>query len=204
MKKSVLWKSVLVLALCFAGTANGMAQDLKSILSGVVGAVANKVTGDNISLTGTWAYSGPDCKFESDNLLAKAGGEVAAKKVEEKMSGALEKLGFKEGATYTFNEDSTYTSVIGGRTVNGTYSYNADTKQLTLKTRLGLKVNATVSKGLTGDTMSLLFKADKLMSLAQTLTGAVAGKSSNATISAASSLLKQYDGLQLGVQLKKQ
>lgn len=81
---------MLVLALCFAGTANGMAQDLKSILSGVVSAVTNKVTGESSSLTGTWAYSGPDCKFESDNLLAKAGGEVAAKKVEEKMSGVLE------------------------------------------------------------------------------------------------------------------
>ena len=133
MKKSVLWRSVLVLALCIAGTANGMAQDLKSILSGVANVVANKVTGESASLTGTWTYAGPDCKFESDNLLAKAGGEVATKQVEEKMSGVLEKLGFKEGATYTFNEDSTYTSVIGGKTVNGTYSYNADTKELTMK-----------------------------------------------------------------------
>ena len=83
MKKSVLWRSVLVLALCIAGTANGMAQDLKSILSGVANAVANKVTGESASLTGTWAYVGPDCKFESDNLLAKAGGEVAAKQVED-------------------------------------------------------------------------------------------------------------------------
>lgn len=204
MKKSILWRSVLVLALCIAGTANGMAQDLKSILSGVANAVANKVTGESASLIGTWAYVGPDCKFESDNLLAKAGGEVAAKQVEDKMSGVLEKLGFKEGTTYTFNADSTYTSVVGGKTVNGTYSYNADTKELTMKTRLGLKVNATVSKGLTGDTMSLLFKADKLMSLAQTITGAVASKSSNSAVSTASSLLSQYDGLQLGVQLKKQ
>lgn len=78
-----------MLALCIAGTANGMAQDLKSILSGVANAVANKVTGESASLTGTWAYVGPDCKFESDNLLAKAGGEVAAKQVEDKMSGVL-------------------------------------------------------------------------------------------------------------------
>ena len=55
MKKSVLWRSLLVLALCIAGTANGMAQDLKSILSGVANAVANKVTGESASLTGTWA-----------------------------------------------------------------------------------------------------------------------------------------------------
>lgn len=178
-------------------------SDLKSILSGVANAVANKVTGESASLTGTWAYVS-DRKFESDNLLAKAGGEVAAKQVEDKMSGVLEKLGFKEGTTYTFNADSTYTSVVGGKTVSGTYAYNADTKELTMKTRLGLKVNATVSKGLTGDTMSLLFKADKLMSLAQTITGAVASKSSNSAVSTASSLLSQYDGLQLGVQLKKQ
>ena len=90
MKKSVLWRSVLVLALCIAGTANGMAQDLKSILSGVANAVANKVTGESASLTGTWAYVGPDCKFESDNLLAKAGGEVAAKQVEDKKCGVPE------------------------------------------------------------------------------------------------------------------
>ena len=119
------------------------------------------------------------------------------------MSGVFEKLGFKEGSSYTFNADSTYSATIGSRTVNGTYSYNADAKELTLKTRLGLKVTVIVSKGLIGNTMSLLFKADKLMSLAQTITGAVAGSSSNAAVSTANSLLSQYDGLQLGISLKK-
>ena len=203
MKGSNFLKTMLVAVLCLAGTANGMAQDWKSILSGVAGAVINKATGESNSIVGTWTYTGPDCKFTSDNLLAKAGGEVAAKKVEEKMSGVLEKLGFKEGSSYTFNADSTYTVTIGSRTMQGTYSYNEESKELTMKTRLGIKTNVIVSKGLTGDTMSLLFKADKLMSLAQNITGAIAGKSSNSAVSTATSLLEEYDGLQLGVSLKK-
>ena len=76
MIKCVLWRSVLVLALCIAGTANGMAQDLKSILSGVATMAANKVTGES-ALDRNVGLCGPDRKFESDNLLAKAGGEVA-------------------------------------------------------------------------------------------------------------------------------
>ena len=204
MKRSNFFKSVLVAVLCIAGSADGMAQDWKSILSGVASAVVNKATGESNSIVGTWTYAGPDCKFTSDNLLAKAGGEVASKKVEEKMSGVFEKLGFKEGSTYTFNEDSTYSATIGSRTTQGTYSYNPDTKELTMKTRLGIKTNVTVSKGLTGDTMSLLFKVDKLMSLAQNITGAIAGNSSNGAISTATSLLNEYDGLQLGISLKKQ
>ena len=45
------------------------------------------------------------------------------------MSGVLEKLGFKEGTTYTFNADSTYTGWWVEKTVNGTYSYKCgDTK----------------------------------------------------------------------------
>lgn len=71
-----------------------------------------------------------------------------------------------------------------------------------MKTRLGLKFNATVSWPLTGNNMSLLFNADKLMTLAQTIGNAV-GKSST-TLSSVNSLLGQYDGLQLGMELQKQ
>ena len=183
------------------------AQDWKSVLGGVVNKVEETVSkvNESVSIVGTWKYTAPDCKFESDDLLSKAGGEVAAKKVEEQMSNYLSKLGFNENTVYVFNADSTYTSTVAGRTVNGTYSYNKDTKEVTLKTKIGLKITAQVSTSLlNGGTMSLLFKADKLMSLAQTVTGAVAGKSSNATVSTLNSVLSQYDGLLLGFEMKKQ
>lgn len=199
-----LFVSFLLMGLFGFGLSEVSAQDLKSILSGVAKVVENKVTGSGNSIEGTWTFVGPDCKFESDNLLAKAGGEVAAKKVEDKMGGILSTLGFKEGTTYTFKADSTYTSVVGGRTTNGTYSYNAETNELTLKTRLGIKVNMIASKGLTGDKLSLFFKADKVMSLAQSILGKVSSASSNSAVGTANSLMNEYDGLLLGFEMKKQ
>lgn len=82
MRKMNIWKWVL--AVCFVLTVGteADAQDWKSILGGVV----NAVTDGNTSLTGkksvegTWTYAGPDCKFTSDNLLAKAGGRSGFKK----------------------------------------------------------------------------------------------------------------------------
>lgn len=183
------------------------AQDWKSVLGGVVNKVEETVSkvNESVSMVGTWKYTAPDCKFESDDLLSKAGGEVAAKKVEEQMSNYLSKLGFNENTVYVFNADSTYTSTVAGRTVNGTYSYNKDTKEVTLKTKIGLKMTAQISTSvLNGGKMSLLFKADKLMSLAQAVTGAIAGKSSNATVSTLNTVLSQYDGLLLGFEMQKQ
>ncbi|WP_291563784.1 DUF4923 family protein [Bacteroides sp.] len=43
-----------------------------------------------------------------------------------------------------------------------------------------------------------------LNAYAQTVTGAVAGKSSNATVSTLNTVLSQYDGLMLGFEMKKQ
>ena len=197
----------LLLGLMLTVSTAVSAQDWKSVLGGVVNKVEETVSkvNESVSIVGTWKYTAPDCKFQSDDLLSKAGGEVAAKKVEEQMSNYLSKLGFNENTVYVFNADSTYTSTVAGRTVSGTYSYNKDTNKMTLKTKIGLKMTAQVSTSLlNGGSMSLLFKADKLMSLAQTVTGAVAGKSSNATITTLNTVLSQYDGLLLGFEMKKQ
>ena len=67
-------------------------------------------------------------------------------------------MGFTEDCVYVFNADSTYTSTAKGRTTKGTYSYNSETKELTMKTRLDIKFNATVHQGLAKNKMSLLFK----------------------------------------------
>lgn len=181
------------------------AQDWKSVLGGVAKAVAEKKgLTPQINLTGTWRYAKPDCQFESENLLAKAGGEMAAQKVEDKMANTLTKIGFDEGCTYVFNADSTYTSTVKGRTTQGTYSYNAETKELTLTTRLGVKMHAAVSQGLSKDKLSLRFKADKLMNLMQTVGSTLSNKSSNTTIQTATAVLNQYDGLQVGFELQRQ
>ena len=75
----------LFMAAVMTVAGNAGAQDLKSVLSGVVKNVVGDKTTTASSIIGTWTYAGPECQFESDNLLAKAGGEVAAKEVEEKI-----------------------------------------------------------------------------------------------------------------------
>ncbi len=198
-------KIVLFLCLLLSNVTFSHAQSWKDILSGVAQNVLSKVDSvSSVSVTGTWRYVSPDCKFQSDNLLAKAGGEVAAQKIEDMMSNVLSKLGFDEGCTYVFNSDSTYSTTIKGHTSEGTYTYDNQTKEIQLKTKLGLKFHATVSFGLTGKTMSFLFNADKLMSLIQTVGETAGNVSSNATLGTATQLLEQYDGLQLGFELEKE
>lgn len=206
MKKTKGLKMAMMLCCFVLGTVSTQAQDLKSILSGVAKAVGEKVS-ENVpfSVEGTWTYVGQDCQFTSDNLLAKAGGEVASKTVETKMQSVLDKLGFSDGCTFVFAADSTYTSAVKGRTTKGTYTFDSSTKALTMKTSVGMNFTTTVVYNVTEPKkMSLLFNADKLMQLAQTVSSAASLKSSSTTLKRVSSLLSNYNGLQVGFQLEKQ
>ena len=66
-----------------------------SIISGLLNNVIGSGTFSKADLCAhTWKYSKPGCAFTSENLLAKAGGEIAASKVEEKLSTYYNKFGF--------------------------------------------------------------------------------------------------------------
>lgn len=192
-------KIICIFMILLTGTLECMAQDWKDIVSGVVNTVVGNQASQQ-SLVGTWKYVSPDCKFESDNLIAKAGSELAAKKVEEKMSSIFQQIGMTEGCTFVFNADSTYTSTVGTRTVKGTYTYNKDTQELLLKTSLGVKITTTAT--LSGKKLSILFKSDKLLSVVQGISN-VASKV-NSSLETVSKLAGQYDGLNLGFMLEKQ
>lgn len=174
------------------------AQDLKSLIKGV----AQNVIGDKAttasSIIGTWTYVKPDCRFESESFLAKAGGEVAASRVEDQMQGVFEKLGMDK-LQYVFNEDGTYTSTVKRTTTKGTYEFNEEDKTITFKTRLGIKSVAYVS--VIGKNMSLVFNSDKLMTVIKTMTSLTSGV--NAATSTLNTVAEQYDGMMLGFELTK-
>ena len=198
MKKKTLLKSIWILLVMCGVSANAGAQDLKSILSGVAKAVVGNKATTASSIIGTWTYSGPECQFESENLLAKAGGEMAAKEVEEKMIAVYNKVGMNN-IRYTFNEDGTYSYQMKKRTVTGSYVFDDAAKTITMTGKLGLKTVAYVT--VTGNDMSMVFKADKLMSILKTITGAASKVSS--TAATINSVAEAYDGLMLGFELKK-
>lgn len=201
-------KNWIILAMFISGFCMSSplkAQDLNSILGGVLNTVKEKV-GINTpqsSIVGTWKFVEPDCKLESDNLLAELGGQVAESKIKSEMSSLLNKMGFKEGTTYTFNADSTYTSTVGKKTTRGKYSYNPETKDLLLTTSLGIQFKSNLNDGIGQKYMSMLFKADKLMSLAQTATNLLAKTSSNTKYAIMNSVLQKYKGLRLGVKFER-
>ena len=198
MKKKTLLKSIWSLLVMCGVSANAGAQDLKSILSGVAKAVVGNKATTASSIIGTWTYSGPECQFESENLLAKAGGEMAAKEVEEKMIAVYNKVGMNN-IRYTFNEDGTYSYQMKKRTVTGSYVFDDAAKTITMTGKLGLKTVAYVT--VTGNDMSMVFKADKLMSILKTITGAASKV--NSTAATINSVAEAYDGLMLGFELKK-
>ena len=198
MKKKTLLKSIWILLVMCGVSANAGAQDLKSILSGVAKAVVGNKATTASSIIGTWTYSGPECQFESENLLAKAGGEMAAKEVEEKMIAVYNKVGMNN-IRYTFNEDGTYSYQMKKRTVTGSYVFDDASKTITMTGKLGLKTVAYVT--VTGNDMSMVFKADKLMSILKTITGAASKV--NSTAATINSVAEAYDGLMLGFELKK-
>ena len=198
MKKKTLLKSIWILLVMCGVSANAGAQDLKSILSGVAKAVVGNKATTASSIIGTWTYSGPECQFESENLLAKAGGEMAAKEVEEKMIAVYNKVGMNN-IRYTFNEDGTYSYQMKKRTVAGSYVFDDAAKTITMTGKLGLKTVAYVT--VTGNDMSMVFKADKLMSILKTITGAASKV--NSTAATINSVAEAYDGLMLGFELKK-
>ena len=148
--------------------------------------MVNSVTGKSTaSMEGTWVYTGSAIEFESDNLLQKAGGSVAANAAENKLNEQLAKVGITAGQmSFTFNADSTFTAKVGAKSLKGTYSYDASEQ----------KVNCTSTN------MDLLFNSDKLLKLI-TL---ISSKSNSTTLKTIGSLADNYDGMMLGFSLKKE
>lgn len=194
MKKRVL----LMLWMVLAVSLHAGAQDLKSILTGVAKAVVGDKATTETSILGTWTYKAPECQFQSENLLTKAGGEVAAKEVEEKLQTIYDKVGMS-GCQYTFKDDGTYSYTIKKRTTTGTYTFDNEAKTITMKSKLGIKTVAHVT--VTGQSMSLVFNADKLMTVLKTITGAASKV--NSTASVINNIAGAYDGLMLGFELNK-
>lgn len=198
MKRIIFWP---LFAFALLWSAPGNAQSWKDLLKKEnIEKAVNAVTGKtSVDMTGTWSYSGSAIEFESDNLLNKAGGTVAATAAEKKLDEQLAKVGIKSGKmTYTFNADSTFSTKLGARTLKGTYSYDAADHQVSLKfvklINLRAKVNCTSSS------MDLLFDSDKLLKLITLLSS----KSNNSTLKTIGSLAGSYNGMMMGFSLQKE
>ena len=171
----------------------GSGGTIANVFSSVIG--MDKLTAQG--LIGTWNYSGPGCAFTSENLLAKAGGEVAATKIEQELQPYFDKVGISASNTrIIFNSDNTFSATIAGKSFSGQYTFDEATAKVTLKGML-LTINCYAKREYGG--ISLLFESKKLLTVLQTM----AMLSSNTTYQKVAELSKNYDGVRLGFDMKK-
>ena len=200
MKKVMIGLAALA---CIVMTSCGnMSQVLSAMTNGtgVVNAISSVIGLDKVkaqNLIATWSYSAPGCAFTSENLLAKAGGEVAAVQIEEKLLPYYKQVGITSGNTFiTFNEDGTFTSKIAGTPFSGKYTFDEASQKITLKGLL-LSVNCYAKKEING--ISILFEAKKLLTVLQTMSA----MSGNKDLQTIGDLSKNYEGVRVGFDMKR-
>lgn len=181
-------------------TTAGSSSTGSSIISGILNNVIGSATFSQADLCAhTWKYSKPGCAFTSENLLAKAGGEIAASKIEEDLSKYYTKFGFSKSNTYfTFKTDGTFAAKIDGKSWSGTYTFDEKTHAIQLK---GLLLSMSGFATRTTNGISLLFEQKKLLTLIKTLSKL--NLTGSTTMSAVSSIVDNYDGVRIGFEMAK-
>ena len=189
-----------VVAGVLGGLLGGGTTTGSSIINGILNNVIGSATFSQADLCAhTWKYSKPGCAFTSENLLAKAGGEIAANKIEEDLSKYYSKFGFSNRNTYfTFKTDGTFAAKIDGKSWNGTYTFDEKTHAIQLK---GLLLSASGFATRTANGISLLFEQKKLLTLVKTLSKL--NLTGCTTMSAVSSIVDNYDGVRIGFEMTK-
>ena len=187
-----------ILGAVLGGNSNSSSSAGSSIINGILNNVIGSGTFSKQDLCAhTWKYSKPGCAFTSENLLAQAGGEIAANKVEEKLGEYYSKFGFSGSNTYfTFNTDGTFAAKIDGKSWQGNYTFDEKTHAIQMK---GLILSMSGYATKTANGISLLFDQKKLLNLIKTI-GSLKG---NSTLSALGTIANNYDGMRVGFEMTK-
>lgn len=178
-------------------TTNNSGSSIGSnALGGLLDLVVGSVKLSQTDIIGTWSYVEPACAFTSENLLAKAGGSVAAKTVNEKLLPVYKSLHISSGNTQlTFNENGQFTGKIGGFPMSGTYTFDATNGLVKMKSLTTFTAHLTR----TTHGMNFTFESKKILTLLQT----VSALSGNTSLSTIGDISKQFSGVRLGFAMKK-
>lgn len=178
-------------------TTNNSGSSIGSnALGGLLDLVVGSVKLSQADIIGTWSYVEPACAFTSENLLAKAGGSVAAKTVNEKLLPVYKSLHISSGNTQlTFRENGQFTGKIGGFPMSGTYTFDAANGLVKMKSLTTFTAHLTRST----HGMNFTFESKKILTLLQT----VSALSGNTSLSTIGDISKQFSGVRLGFAMKK-
>lgn len=206
-------KIFLALCLVLGATLSVEAQGLKGLLNaakdvadevtdGKASELLDKVTGTatELLIVGTWNYTQPAMTFEGGDLLSNVAGEALAAKLSTKLQTAYNAVGIKQGScSFTFNEDNTFSAVMGSRTLSGTYAYDTTTFAITLNFDSKLLKLGTMTgyAYITASGLDLVFDCTRLVKMLTTLGAKVSA------LSSVTSLMGNYDKANIGFSFTK-
>ena len=182
-----------VLGNVLGGVLGGLGS--QNTIDGLLGLVIGSVKVQESELYGSWYYAEPACAFTSENLLAKAGGAVAAEHCKEKLLPVYNSLGISaQNTQFQFTQDHRFAGNVKGIPLSGTYTYDPSSGTINLKTML-FSTNAYITRTQSG--LGLTFESKNLLKVLQ----AVAAISGNSTLQTVGELSKQYEGVRLGFEI---
>lgn len=206
-------KIFLALCLVLGATLSVEAQGLKGLLNvakdladeatdGKASELLDKVTGTatELLIVGTWNYTQPAMTFEGGDLLSNVAGEALAAKLSTKLQTAYNAVGIKQGScSFTFNDDNTFSAVMGSRTYTGTYSYDTTTFAITLNFDSKLLKLGTMTgyAYLSATGLDLVFDCTRLVKMLGTLGAKVS------LLNSVTSLVGNYDKANIGFSFTK-
>ena len=206
MKKTIMTlfaAMTLMLSSCMttgfgtAGTTSNTGSS-SDILGNVLGAVlSNVLLGGQSGILGSWNYVAPTTAFTSEQTLTKAGGNAAIANINSSLASSFNSIGINSSNTsFSFLTGNKFSAKVNGIPFSGTYAYNAQNGEITLKTSTEA-IKGNVIKTQKG--MGLMFNATQMANILQK-----EGKVSNTTaVQAVSKLAKSTNGARVGFELTK-
>lgn len=214
-------RRLILLFVAFAAVSAASAQSVKGLFSGVSTIVERAKEGDvetivediaegaitevidnltggkatELLLVGDWSYTAPAMRITSgSDALSNVASSVVTQSVEGALAKAYSYIGITAGvSSFAFNEDNTFSAVLGKRTLSGSYSYDAATHKLSLEfsalRSLG-KLNGYAY--IDGEALELVFDCSKFMDLLTALGSKVSSLKSIAA------LAQRYDTMMIG------
>jgi len=183
--------------------SNILGDNSKDILNGISNTVQNATATSDFSideLTGTWNYVSPGVSFRTDNTAMKVTGAAAATTIENSLASYYSKFGINS-MVLTVDADHNFTIKAKLATLKGTITKDKSGNLYFNfaafgKISLG-KVACMATKS--GSLLNLTFDAKRMVEIAEK----VAKLSKNSSFDTLVSLLSKYDGIYIGVKLKK-
>ena len=203
MKKTILALSAAVALMLSSCMTTGMGTTTNTgsnnnVLGSVLGAVlSNVLFGGQTGILGSWNYNAPTTAFTTEKALTSAGGNAAVNSISSSLASSYNNIGINRNNTaFSFLADNKFSAKVNGIPFSGTYTYNPQNGDITLKTSTET-IKGNVIKTQKG--MGLMFDSTQMVNLLQK-----EGKVSNtAAVQAVSKLAQSANGARVGFELTK-